>query len=80
MIEAALADKIAYLPAEASSVSGMSVKLIRLLCATDATFPAFNVGRRVLIPKREFANWLQSQAEMKIGMPEHIKTGRKVRK
>ena len=79
MVEVALADKIAYLPEEASSVSGMSVKLIRLLCATDATFPAFNVGRRVLIPTREFADWLKRQAELKVGMPEHIKT-RKMKK
>ena len=79
MVEVALADKLALHPEEAAAISGLGVKLIRTLCHTDATFPAFSKGRHVLIPRRELMDWLKRQAELKVGMPEKIIAKRRTR-
>jgi len=72
MVEAALADKIAFSPAEAAAVSGLGINLIRSLCHRDASFPAFSSGKNILIPRREFIDWLKQQCELRVGMPEKI--------
>lgn len=55
-------DKLAYSPAEAAAVLGVSRPTVyTLLKRTD--FPAFKVGSRTLVSAEGLRAWVQAQAE-----------------
>lgn len=72
-------DKLALTPEEAAKLVPVGENTIREVAHTDPTFPAFNWGRGMVIPVREFQDWLGKQARSRMGFPEHnrVKGGRK---
>mgnify|MGYP000907092395 CR=1 FL=1 len=66
-------DKIGLTPEEAAKLVPVSEHAIREVAHTDPTFPAFIWGRGMVIPLREFQDWLAQKARLRVGFPEHVK-------
>ena len=59
-------------PAEAAQLSGIGINRLREL-AKRPDFPAFRDGRKILILKDLFTEWLRTQAEQKTGFAASLK-------
>lgn len=47
---------------------------------SDETFPAFAVGRKILIPVKAVEEWANNRGKLRIGMPTISKTVQLLRK
>ena len=59
-------EPLVYTVAEAAEAIGLAVCKVYDLCHV-ATFPAFRIGGRWIIPKRDLQEWLSQQAREKAG-------------
>ena len=59
-------DKLAYSPAEAAAVLGVSRPTVYTLLKR-ADFPAFKVGSRTLVSAEGLRAWVQAQANKEAG-------------
>lgn len=64
--------RITLKPAEAAALSGIGINKIREL-AKAPSFPAFRDGRKILIYKDLFLEWLKQQAIEKTGFSAPLK-------
>ena len=64
--------RITLKPAEAASLSGIGINRLREL-ARRPDFPAFRDGRKILIYKELFLEWLKQQAVEKVGFSAPLK-------
>lgn len=55
-------EKITLTKEEAAETLGISRPTLDKLIRTDTTFPAFKIGRRVLISMTELNEWIVKQA------------------
>ena len=63
-------------PAEAAKLSGIGINRLRELSKRQ-DFPAFRDGRKILILKAEFADWLRQQAVDKVGFGAPLRRWRR---
>lgn len=62
-------DKIGLTVKEAAELSGIGINFLRELTHRP-DFPAFKIGRRIMIAYEPFKEWLAQQAKYKVGFPE----------
>lgn len=62
-------EPLVYTVPEAAEAIGLAVCRVYDLCHV-ATFPAFRIGGRWIIPRRDLAEWLTQQVREKAGVAD----------
>jgi len=57
--------KLTYTVKEAAQVVGLDKMAIYDLCNAEGDFPHLRIGKRIIIPRQAFEEWLHSKATSK---------------
>lgn len=61
-------DPIAIGIEEAAELSNIGIVQLKEYARTDSSFPAFAIGRKVVIPVAEFTRWLNERGRLRVGL------------
>ena len=70
--------KMALTVKEAAEISGIGINFLRQLTYRPG-FPAFKIGRRIMIAYDPFKVWVEEQAQIRVGFPEPVRSLRRAR-